>query len=1156
MSEFVHLHVHTEYSLLDGSARIQNLLERAKELGMDSLAITDHGVMYGVVDFYKKAKKIGIKPILGCEIYVVDGDHTIKNVTNKEMYHLVLLAENQTGYQNLMKIVSEAHINGFYYKARVNHAFLESHAEGLIALSACLGGEVQHYLNYDQYDKAKEAAIRYRNIFGANNFFLELQDHEMMEQKRVNRDLRKLSKQLDMPLVITNDVHYINRSDDRVHDALLCIQTGKIISDKERMRFPSSEFYLKSAEEIRQVFPEDEEAMANTVKIAERCHVELDFNTIHLPQFDVPEGYSNSSYLRKLCLEGMERKYSPITESLRERLEFELETIEKMGYVDYFLIVWDFIRYAKEHDIMVGPGRGSAAGSIVAYALNITEIDPLQYNLLFERFLNPERISMPDIDVDIQDSGRQQVIDYVTQKYGEDRVVQIVTFGTMAARGAIRDMGRVLNIPYGEVDFIAKQIPMELGMTIGKALEVNKELKKMYEDDPTVTELIDFAKAVEGLPRHTSTHAAGVVISKKAIDTYVPLSRNADVITTQYTMTEIEELGLLKMDFLGLRNLTIIQNTLKIIEKTQGKKIDFDKCLYDDPKVYKLFAEGNTLGVFQFESSGMRVFIKELKPNCFEDIVAANALYRPGPMQQIPQFIQNKMDQSKVTYLHPKLENILNVTYGCMIYQEQVMQIVREIAGFSMARSDLMRRAMGKKKMDVMEAERKAFIYGEENEKNYVPGALKNGLTEQVANQIYDQMIDFAKYAFNKSHSAAYALLAYQTAYLKVYYPVEFMAALMSSVMGNSDSISLYIQECKRMGINVLAPDINESYASFTVVDGQIRFGLAAVKNVGHNAIQEIVSTRQREGQYRDLIDFLEKLEMQHVNKRAVESLIRCGAFDGLTYNRAQMMASYEKIMENLSSSKKRNLAGQFSLFNDQSTTTFNLPKIPEFDERELLNMEKEMIGIFISGHPLSSYETKLKEVASIQIAEIKETLEEENGLLQLDNRKVRLAGIITAKKNKITKNNNMMSFIALEDLTGLMECIVFPQIYTKFAHLLEEDMVIIVDGRLNCHEEDDPKLIVERIVPIHAAMSDSENTRTKLYVKLEGKEPAAEMQRLKKILREYPGMEPVYIYSEASKKTVVTDSTHYTDIHHPELLKLLQETFGADNIKKVESGN
>lgn len=1154
MNSFVHLHVHTEYSLLDGAARISKLVKRAKELDMKALAITDHGVMYGVVEFYKTAKKLGVKPILGCEIYVVDGDHTIKNVTNKEMYHLVLLAENELGYQNLMKIVSEAHIKGFYYKPRVNCEFLKKYSEGIIALSACLGGEVQHYLNYNQYEKAKESALKYREIFGENNFFLELQDHQMIEQQMVNRELRRLSKDINMPLVITNDVHYINKEDEKIHDALLCMQTGKIITDKDRMKFPSSEFYLKSAKEIEDLFPNDIEAMENTAKIAERCNVELDFETIHLPHFDVPEGYTNSEYLRELCIKGLNKKYSDLTDEVLTRLNFELDTIEKMGYVDYFLIVWDFIRYAKENNIMVGPGRGSAAGSIVAYTLNITEIDPLQYNLLFERFLNPERISMPDIDVDIQDTGRQQVIDYVTEKYGADKVVQIVTFGTMAARGAIRDMGRVLNIAYGEVDYIAKQIPMEIGMTIEKALEVSSELKKMYEDDPTVTELIDFAKAVEGLPRHTSTHAAGVVISKNAIDTYVPLSRNADVITTQYTMTEIEELGLLKMDFLGLRNLTIIQNTLKIIQKTQNKAISFDDCKYDDSKVYRLFADGNTLGVFQFESAGMRVFIKELKPNCFEDIVAANALYRPGPMQQIPQFIKNKNEANDIKYIHPKLESILDVTYGCMIYQEQVMQIVRDIAGFSMARSDLMRRAMSKKKMDVMEAERKAFIFGEKTESTYVPGAVANGLTETEANQIYDQMIDFAKYAFNKSHSAAYAILAYQTAYLKTYYPVEFMAALMSSVMGSSDSISLYIQECKRMKIEVLPPNINESYAKFTVIGNKIRFGLAAVKNVGLNAIAEIVEARNRVHNFIDLVDFLQKLELSSVNKRAVESLIKCGAFDNLKYNRAQMLASFEKIMEDLSQKKKKNVVGQFSLFDNQQIDVFTLPKLKEFDERELLNMEKDMLGVFISGHPLSSYEDRLKEVISIQIAEIREMLEEENGMKQLDNKKIRIAGIVTAKKNKITKNNNMMSFISLEDLTGIMECIVFPQTYTKYAHLIEEDMVIIVDGRLNCNEEEEPKLIVEKIAPIYASFNDKNEPTKKLYIKIDSEKNQEKVNELKRILERYKGKEPVYIYFDESKTTIRTGAQYYTDINNKMLIEELNLNFGLQNIKIVEN--
>ncbi|MCT4662975.1 MAG: DNA polymerase III subunit alpha [Tissierellales bacterium] len=1143
MSDFVHLHVHTEYSLLDGSAKVSKIIEKTKELGMKALAITDHGVMYGIVNFYKEAKKQGIKPILGCEIYVVDGDNTSK--VRKPLYHLVLLAENEIGYQNLMKIVSESHVNGFYYKPRVNHEYIAKYSEGIIALSACLGGEVQTYLNQGQYEKAKKSALRYKEIFGQDNFYLELQDHGMLEQKEVNNKLIELSEEVDIELVATNDVHYIEKTDAKVHDALLCIQTGKIIKDEERMKFPSDEFYLKSPNEMKSLFPHQLKALQNTVDIADRCEVELDFDTLHLPHFEVPEGYTNQEYLRELCRRGLEERYENITDEIKERLEFELTTIEKMGYVDYFLIVWDFIKYAKDRDIIVGPGRGSAAGSIVSYALDITEIDPLEYNLLFERFLNPERVSMPDIDIDIQDSGRQNVIDYVTEKYGTDKVVQIVTFGTMAARGAIRDVGRVLDLSYGEVDFVAKQIPMELGMTISKALDVSKELAASYENDERIRELIDLAKAVEGLPRHTSTHAAGVVISQEAIDKYVPLSRNGDVITTQYNMTEIEELGLLKMDFLGLRNLTVIQNAAKMVEKQQNKKVSFDDCKYDDPEVYKLFAQGKTLGVFQFESAGMRVFIKELEPKGFEDIIAANALYRPGPMNQIPNFIQNKMDPEQIEYLHPKLKPILGVTYGCMIYQEQVMQVVRDIGGFSMARSDLVRRAMGKKKMKVMEEERKYFIHGKPDETPPIRGAIENGIPENAANKIYDQMIDFAKYAFNKSHSAAYAMVAYQTAWLKCYYPVEFMASLLSSVMGNTSSVSLYIQECKKMDIEVLPPNVNTSFDGFTVDEGRIRFGLSAIKNVGKNAIADIVKARETKGQFVDIVDFIEKVDTTAVNKRAVESLIRCGALDGLKYNRAQMMSAYEKIMNSLSNTKKRNVAGQFSMFETTEVDTFQIPRLVEFDEQSLLNMEKEVLGIFISGHPLSRYEATMEKVASIQIAEIAEALEEEQSSAW-DGRKVVLAGIVTSKKQKITKNNNMMAFVSLEDLTGYIECIVFPKIYSKYQQYTEEDQLVIVSGRLNIHEEDEAKLICDKIAPLESV----NDTEQKLYVKISPIEQDKRVMLLKETLKRHRGNSPVYIYFEKLKRVVKTDSEFFVDLEDENLIIELKNLLGTENVK------
>jgi len=858
-SKFTHLHIHTQYSLLDGAARLDKLIDKTIELGMDSIAITDHGVMFGIVDFYKIAMKKGVKPILGCEVYISKGKYTEKDSNrDKSQYHLVLLAENNKGYENLMKIVSEGFINGFYYKPRVDYSVLEKYSEGIIALSSCLAGEVQQYILDHNYDKAKETALIYNRIFGQNNFYLELQDHGIREQKIVNQQLIKLSKEINIPLVITNDVHYISKEDSKVHDVLLCIQTGKTIDEEGRMRFPSPEFYLKSPDEIRALFPHMEEAMDNTTKIADRCNVKLDFGTLHLPEYKVPDGLSNSQYLEKLCYEGLEKRYETITEEIRERLVYEINTIINMGYVDYFLIVWDFIKYAKDNEIMVGPGRGSAAGSLASYTLGITDIDPLKYGLIFERFLNPERVTMPDIDIDFCYERREEVINYVIDKYGKDKVAQIATFGTMAARGAIRDVGRAINMAYGEVDIIAKQIPMEIGMTIDKALEVNKKLMEMYEDDESVKELIDLARAVEGLPRHTSTHAAGVVISKLPITEYVPLSRNNDSITTQFSMTQLEELGLLKMDFLGLRTLTVIRDAVRLIEDNHGIKVDFAKTSYEDSNIYKIFAKGETLGIFQFESTGMRQFLKELKPTVFENIIAANSLFRPGPMNQIPRYIQNKNNPSEIDYGHTKLESILDVTYGCMVYQEQVMQIVRDIGGFSMARSDLVRKAMGKKKMDVMEEERKHFIYGKKNEKGdiEIPGAIRNGIDENTANKIYDDMIDFAKYAFNKSHSAAYAMVAYQTAWLKSYYPVEFMAALITSIMGNSNTVSLYIQECKRLGIEILPPDINQSFTRFTVSGDKIKFGLAAVRNVGAQAIDAIVRAREEGGSFKSFMDF------------------------------------------------------------------------------------------------------------------------------------------------------------------------------------------------------------------------------------------------------------------------------------------------------------
>ncbi len=1154
--KFVHLHVHTEYSLLDGASRIDKLIDRVKELGMNSIAITDHGAMFGIVDFYKNAVKKGVKPILGCEVYISKGKYTEKDPSrDKNQYHLVLLAENNKGYSNLLKIVSEGYVNGFYYKPRVDHTILRKYSEGIIALSACLGGEVQNYLLNNNYDKAKEISLRYNDIFGQDNFYLELQDHGIREQKMVNQQLIRLSKENNLPIVITNDVHYINKDDARVHDILLCIQTGKTVDEDDRMKFPTSEFYLKSPEEIEELFPNIPEAMNNTVKISERCNVELDFDTLHLPEYNVPEGYTNSEYLRKLCYEGLKDRYENITEEIKERLEYELGVIESMGYVDYFIIVWDFIKYAKDNNIMVGPGRGSSAGSLVSYTLNIIDIDPIKYGLIFERFLNPERVSMPDIDIDFCYERREEVIEYVVKKYGADRVAQIATFGTMAARGAIRDVGRALNMSYGEVDIICKQIPMEIGMTIDKALEINSKLNEIYEDDERVKELIDIARAVEGLPRHTSTHAAGVVISKLPITEYVPLSKNNDAITTQFTMTQLEELGLLKMDFLGLRTLTVIRDAKQLIEENNDITINFSNSDYDDENVYKMFSKGETLGIFQFESTGMRHFLKELKPKGFENIVAANALFRPGPMGQIPRYIESKNDPKKIKYTHQKLEPILNVTYGCMVYQEQVMQIVRDVAGFSMGRSDLLRRAMGKKKMNVMKQERKHFIYGKKDENGNVEieGAIKNGVDEKAANIIYDEMIDFAKYAFPKAHSTAYAVLAYQTAWLKYYYPVEFMAALMTSIINNTSSVSLYIQECKRLGIEVLPPDVNESSSRFTVINGKIRFGLAAIKNVGIPAIKSIVKAREKKGRFKSFMDFCQRVDANSINKRAVESLIKCGAFDSMEVYRSQLLAVYERILEGVHQDKRKNIKGQFSLFDTLSPEENDflgedlIPDIKEFPEKMLLSMEKEMIGVYISGHPLSSHTNELKRISTINTSELIEHMENADEASTsseiFDGRIVKIGGIIVNKKNKITKNNNMMAFATLEDLYGTVELIIFPKTFDKYSKYIVEDSIVVVNGRLSINEEEEPKIICEKINPLTAIKKD------KLYLKISTDKPMTLLDDVKSILRKHSGSVPVYVYIEKNKQTIMAERDYWVNIND-NLIMDLQSIIGKDCVK------
>lgn len=1081
---FTHLHVHTEYSLLDGAARIKDLVEQARKLGMDSLAITDHGVMFGVIDFYRECRKQGIKPIIGCEVYTAARTLFDKDVEkDKRMGHLVLLAENNLGYKNLMKIVSEGYRHGFYYKPRIDKTVLKKYSKGIIALSACLAGEVQTRLMNGDYEGAKKEAIAMEEIFGKGNFYLELQDQGLEEEAQILPDMKKLHEETGIPFVATNDVHYVRQEDAVAQDVLMCIQTGTTIDEENRMRFSNDQFYLKSEDEMRKIFANFGEACDNTAQIARRCDVNFTFGELHLPEFIAPEGMTNTEYLRKLCEEGLTSRYSNALpgekEELRERLNYELSTIEKMGYVEYFLIVWDFINYAKSRDIMVGPGRGSAAGSIVAYTLRITDIDPIKYGLIFERFLNPERVSMPDIDIDFCYERRGEVIDYVTEKYGEDKVSQIITFGTMKAKQAVRDVGRVLNVSYPETDAIAKAIPFSLKMTIDKALEMSPELKAKYENEETTRKVIDMARAIEGMPRHASTHAAGVVISRDSIDEYVPLYLADKGLSTQFNMTTIEELGLLKMDFLGLRNLTVIRDTLEMIEDNHDVRIDFSSMDYDDPKVYELISKGNTQGVFQLESGGMTQFMKNLSPDCFEDIVAGISLYRPGPMASIPTYIENKKNPGNIQYIHESLAPILSVTYGCLVYQEQVMQIVRDLGGYSYGRSDLVRRAMSKKKMDVMLEEKEYFINGKYDEDGNmeISGCIKNGVPREAAEDIFNQMVSFAEYAFNKSHAAAYAVLAYETAYLKVHYPVEFMAALMSSVMGDADSISKYMRNCNEMGIEVLPPDINESRKKFSVKDGKIRFGLLGVKNLGEGAIDAIIKARETKGEPDDIFKFIENIDIRSVNKKAVESLIRAGALDRLNKNRAAHLGIYESLMESAQSNAKHNIEGQISLFQinaaamEETKSMNRLPDVKNFDKEELISMEKEMLGVYITGHPLKEYEEQIKRLVSVNAQDLAEVLdsEEQGGSHSFvrDGMQAVMAGIITYKKNLITKNNKMMAFANLEDLYGTVEVVVFPNVYEKFGNLVSEDSIVSISGSINFKEGEMPKLLAERIVDL-----------------------------------------------------------------------------------------
>lgn len=1148
---FAHLHVHTEYSLLDGSNKIKEYVEKIKALGMTAGAITDHGVMYGVIDFYKAAREAGINPVLGCEVYVAPGSRLDREMVHGEdrYYHLVLLAENNTGYSNLMKIVSKGFVEGYYYKPRVDMEVLEKYHEGIIALSACLAGEVQRNLVRGMYEEAKEVAYRYERCFGKGNFFLELQDHGIPEQKLVNQQLLRMSQETGIELVATNDVHYTNAEDAEPHDILLCLQTGKKLADEDRMRYEGGQYYVKSEEEMKSLFPYALQALENTQKIADRCHVEIEFGHTKVPHFEVPEGYDSWTYLNKLCHEGLDKRYGADAPKYLQKLDDELAVIKNMGYVDYFLIVWDFIHYAREHDIMVGPGRGSAAGSLVSYTTGITDIDPVRYNLIFERFLNPERVSMPDIDVDFCFERRQEVIDYVVEKYGKDCVTQIVTFGTLAARGVIRDVGRVMDLPYNFVDTIAKAIPNELGITIDKALLMNPELRGMYESDESVKKLIDMSRRLEGLPRHTSMHAAGVVISQKPMDEYVPLSRASDgTITTQFTMTTIEELGLLKMDFLGLRTLTVIQNAVRLAEKSSGKKIDMNAIDYNDKKVLDSLGTGKTDGVFQLESAGMKNFMKELKPQSLEDVIAGISLYRPGPMDFIPAYIKGKDHPESITYDCPELEPILAPTYGCIVYQEQVMQIVRDLAGYTWGRSDLVRRAMSKKKGKVMEQERKNFVYG--NPEENVPGCIARGIDEKVANKIYDNMIDFAKYAFNKSHAAAYAVVAYQTAYLKYYYPVEFMAALMTSVLDNTSKVSEYIYTCRQMGIAILPPDINEGEGGFSVSGQAIRYGLSAIKSIGRPVIDAIVEERKIRGPFTTLKDFITRLSGREVNKRTIENFIKAGALDGLEGNRRQKMMIYGSILDALNQEKKTTMAGQMTLFDiapeeDKAEYEIKLPNVEEYDKEVLLGFEKEVLGIYISGHPLEEYMERLKKNTNAVTTDF--VLDEETGTLKVsDGAKVRIGGMITDKVIKYTKNNKAMAFITLEDLVGTVEIIIFPKDYERYAKYLENDAKVFVEGRVTAEEDRNGKLICEKIISF-------DEVKRELWLQFPSKSDFEEKEgALYGKMMDADGSEHVVIYLAAEKQMKRLPENRNVAITK-ELLEDLGNFLGKDNVKVVE---
>ena len=1177
-NDFVHLHVHTEYSLLDGANRIKDLVARVKELGMKAVAITDHGVMYGAVEFYKECKKNGIKPIIGCEAYVAPRTRFDKepNIDDR-LGHLILLAKNNIGYKNLIKLVSLSFTEGFYYKPRIDMDILRKYSEGLICSSACLAGFINRALLADDFEGAKKIANEYIDIFGKDDFYIELQHNGIREQTLANQRLIKLARELELKMIATNDAHYLKRQDSYSHEVLLCIQTGKKMIDEDRMRMGSDEFFIKSPDEMYQNFKNLPEVLENTVEIANKCNVEFEFGHTILPNFDTPNNQDHFEYLKTLCYDGMQKRYfndnvelnslsldekiekmKSLKPELVQRMDYELSVVNKMGYTDYYLIVWDFIRYAKDQDIPVGPGRGSGAGSLAAYCIEITDIDPIKYNLIFERFLNPERISMPDFDIDFCYERRSEVIDYVCRKYGDDHVAQIITFGTLAARGVIRDVARVLNIPYSKADMISKNVPMEMHMTLDKALEMNPELKKMYDEDSEVRDVIDISKRLEGLPRHASTHAAGVVITKDPVDSYVPLYKSDSIISTQYTMTILEELGLLKMDFLGLRTLTVIKDTVDLVKENRSIDVKYDAEM-NDPNVYKQWWDGNTCGIFQFESAGMTAFMRELKPDCLEDLIAGVSLYRPGPMDQIPRYIKGKNDPTKTEYTHPILERILNVTYGCMVYQEQVMQIVREVAGYSLGRADLVRRAMGKKKLDVMAEERKNFIYGlsDENGNVIIPGAIRNGVDEKSANKIFDEMAEFAKYAFNKSHAACYAVVAYRTAYLKTYYPAEFFAALLNSFLTTQSKITVYIEECKKMNIEILKPDINKSFSKFVVRDGKIIFGLAAIKNVGEGAINTITDEREKNGEFADFVDFCKRVSSEDVNKKCIESMIKAGVFDSLGDNRNTLLRSFEDVLDTISSDKKRALTGQVNMFdlampnNEKNDDLYKLKKVQELPKKELLLMEKEMLGLYVSGHPLENYKKYIDEYATIKSSDLiyEESDEVSESMIKLDGKSVKLLGLITSVRTKITKSNEIMAFVTLEDLEGTINLIVFPKTYSGYKNIIVEDSIVKIDGRISAKEDEITVIMLKAEkfeVRNTKVIEDLNNKDLMIEINIPQNKTEYELQLLREFIKEISNRRGNVLVELRNNNISKTLPMYFDEM----IYKKIQNAVGEENIR------